>query len=267
MLQMGARLGTHVRGVVTTTPRPLKAIKDLVRDSRTVVTRGTTYDNRQNLAPTFLRTIEAKYGGTRLGRQELEGLILEDNPLALWRREWIEGHRIKELPTEWLRIVVGVDPQAAENGDGAETGIVVVGQSWDKRFVVLDDMSLMGTPAEWAAQVKTAYDKWKADVIVAEANNGGAMVRHTIESARVNLPVKLVFASRGKRTRAEPISTLYEQGRVSHYGSFPSLEDQQCEWTPGERSPDRMDALVWALTELSGGGDIKLGAGLNVNPD
>lgn len=265
-LQFGARLGKHVRGIITTTPRPVKVLKDILADSRTVVTRGSTYANKANLSATFLRRIEARYAGTRLGRQEIEGFILEDNPLALWRRAWIEAARIRELPTEWMRIVVGVDPQAAEDGDGAETGIVVAGQAWDKRFVVLEDLSIWGTPAEWAAQVKAAYDKWQADVIVAEANNGGAMVRHTIESARVNLPVKLVYASRGKRTRAEPISALYEQGRVSHYGAFPALEDQQCEWTPGDRSPDRMDALVWALTELSGGGEITLFAGMDVRP-
>jgi len=187
--------------------------------------------------------------GTRLGRQELEGAVLDDTPGALWQRANIEELRVREAPS-LKRIVVGVDPAASSGEDAAETGIVVVGVGHDKQGYVLDDKSMRGLPAQWASEVVTAYYRNQADRIVAEVNNGGDMVISTIRTVDSRVPLKKLWASRGKVTRAEPVAALYEQGKVHHLGAFPELEDQMCTWVPGEDSPDRMDALVWALTEL-----------------
>ena len=255
----GLRIGPSPRAVVTTTPRPTKLVKDLAAHPAAIVTVGTTYENRANLAAPFYDTIIGKYEGTRLGRQELNAEILDDIPGALWTRGNLDEFRIdKELgaPYRLARIIVGVDPAASSDPEtgSAETGIVVAGHSpMDDREYVIADYTVMDTPEKWAQRAVRAYREFEADMIVAEKNNGGDMVRATIHAVDRNVPVKLVWASRGKRTRAEPISALYEQGRVSHVGSFPQLEDQMCTWVPdtGEPSPDRMDALVWALTELT----------------
>ncbi len=253
-LLLGLRLpwpGRQARAVITTTPKPLKVLRDLLKHKGTVVTRGTTYDNLGNLSPAF-RAIIAKFEGTRLGRQELKGELLDDVPGALWTRKLIDGGR---LPAErfalmqFERILVGVDPAISSNEGSDETGIVVAGSCRSKRYV-LDDVSLRGKPVEWATAAVEAYEKWKADGIVAEANQGGEMVSGTIAAVDAHVPVQLVHASRGKRTRAEPVATAYERGDVIHLGSFEKLEDQMCTWVPGEDSPDRMDALVWAMTEL-----------------
>ena len=249
MLMFGLRLGKDPRCLVTTTPRPVKFIRELLSLSTTVVTRGTTYENRANLAPAFLDAIVRRYEGTRLGRQELNAELLEDNPAALWQRAKIEELRVTRHPA-LVRVVVGIDPQVGDGEDGAETGIVVAGLGTDGHGYVLDDRSLRASPLAWATAAVTAYHAHQADRIVAEANQGGAMVESTIRTAERSAPVKLVHASRGKQTRAEPISALYEQGRCHHVGTFPQLEDSMCEWVPGDASPDRMDALVWALTEL-----------------
>ena len=227
----------------------MKFIRELLSLSTTVVTRGTTYENRANLAPAFLDAIVRRYEGTRLGRQELNAELLEDNPAALWQRAKIEELRVTRHPA-LVRVVVGIDPQVGDGEDGAETGIVVAGLGTDGHGYVLDDRSLRASPLAWATAAVTAYHAHQADRIVAEANQGGAMVESTIRTAERSAPVKLVHASRGKQTRAEPISALYEQGRCHHVGTFPQLEDSMCEWVPGDASPDRMDALVWALTEL-----------------
>jgi phage terminase large subunit-like protein len=259
-LMFGLRLGVHPQVLVTTTPQPKKLIKKLVADPDTIVTRGATIDNQANLAKNTIKQLYDRYGGTRLGRQELEGEILGDIPGALWRREDIDDTRLTEAPENLDRVIVAVDPAASSHEGSDEHGIVVVGIARDSdgyaRGYVLDDASLRGTPEEWGRTVVRMYRKWQADRVVAEKNNGGEMVEHVIKTADRSVPVKLVHASRGKVVRAEPISALYEQGRVHHVGRFDELEDQMCIFSvdnirnDSEGSPDRVDALVWGLTEL-----------------
>ena len=259
-LQFGMRLGIHPRIVVTTTPRPLPLIKKLLNDPSTFVTRGSTFDNKDNLAASTLRNLQDRYGHTRLGRQELEGEVLGDIPGALWKREDIDDNRLKEAPEDLERVIVAVDPAASSNEGSDENGIVVVGLARDKdgyaRGYVLEDASLRGSPEEWAKKAVSLYRKWQADKIVAEKNNGGDMVESVIKAADRSVPVKLVHASRGKVVRAEPISALYEQGRVHHCGRFDLLEDQMCLFSvdnvrnSSTGSPDRVDALVWGLSEI-----------------
>lgn len=259
-LMMGLRLGADPRVVATTTPRPVKLVRELLKDSTTAITRGSTYDNRANLAPAFLKQIILRYEGTRLGRQELLAELLDDNPYALWKRSQIEALRVRQAPA-LVRIVVGVDPQVADvsdlsdDSDVSETGIVAVGMDGrdPEHYYVLEDRSLCDTPHTWGSAVVNLYREIKADRVIGEVNNGGAMVEHTLRTIDASLSFTAVHASRGKYVRAEPVSALYEQGRVHHIGCFPELEDQMCEWMPGEKSPDRMDALVWAVTELDGG--------------
>lgn len=252
MAMLGLRLGTSPRAIVTTTPRPIKLIKRLMKDKRTHDTKGSTLENLDNLAPTFREQVLAQYEGTRLGRQELDGEILDDVPGALWHSGLIEQYRIHQVPENLARIVVAVDPAVTSGDDSDDTGIIVVALDANRngRGYVLSDITIHGTPSEWAKRAVGAYHYWGADGIVAEANNGGELVRLNIQVEARNVPVKLVHASRGKRTRAEPISALYEQGRISHVGLFPELEDEMCSWLPGDDSPDRMDALVWGFTEL-----------------
>lgn len=251
----GLRLGNNPQVIVTTTPRPIPLVKDLLKSDSTVATRGTTYHNRDNLAKAFFADIIKKYEGTRLGRQELNAEILDDNPGALWARSQVDLTRVAEPPV-LIRIVVGVDPSVKEDGSADECGIVVAGLGLDGEFYVLDDKSLHASPLGWAKAVGDTYTWHAADKIVPEKNNGGALVEATLRSYDDTLPIKPVWASRGKRTRAEPVSSLYEQGRVHHVGFFPILEDQMCDWDPGldENSPDRVDALVWAISELMGDG-------------
>lgn len=261
-LQFGLRLGEHPQCLVTTTPRPLPLIKKLIsREGEGVyVTRGATIDNMNNLAKSTVNELYERYGGTRLGRQELEGEILEDIPGALWTREVLDGARVKNPPEDLERVIVAVDPAASSNEGADEHGIVVVGFSRDKdgygRGYVLEDATLKGSPEDWARAAVRMYRKWQADKIVAEKNNGGEMVESVIKAADRSVPVKLVHATRGKVVRAEPISALYEQGRVHHVGSFDKLEDQMCLFSvdnvrnSSTGSPDRVDALVWGLTEI-----------------
>lgn len=260
-LQFGLRLGDHPRQIVTTTPRPLKLIRKLIADEDCFVTRGRTYDNADNLAGPFLRQIEDRYGGTRLGRQELEGEILDDVPGALWNRTTIDEGRIRsdKQPQDLTRVVVSVDPAASSGEDADETGIVGVGISPNSdgynEGYVLADRSLRGTPEEWAKAAVNLYRELQADRIIAEKNNGGEMVEAVIKAVDRSVPVTLVHASRGKVVRAEPVSALYEQGRIHHVGRFDQLEDQMCSFSQdmireNEGSPDRVDALVWGLTHL-----------------
>ena len=262
--RLGLRLGANPQAVVTTTPKPTRLIRELVKDPTVYVTRGRTYDNRDNLATTFLSHIVTKYEGTRLGRQELEAEILTDNPGALWQRTWIDRDRTVQIPDGLRRVVVGVDPAASSNEKSDETGIVVAGvdRQTPAHFWVLDDCSCKLSPDGWGEAAVLAYLTHKADRIIGEVNNGGEMVesvlRHVViggKPAGRNAAYTAVHASRGKAVRAEPISALYEQGRVHHVGSFPILEDQMCDWNPATDtdSPDRMDALVWALTDLAEG--------------
>ncbi len=252
-LMLGLRLGEDPQAVVTTTPRPIPSLKAIIKDPRTIVTRGSTYENAANLAPSFLREILKQYEGTRLGRQELHAELLEDVPGALWHRAEIEGLRVKTHP-DLVRLVVAIDPAATSGEDSDETGIVAAGLGVDGHGYVLLDGSGKYTPGGWGSRAVAHYETLKADRIVGEVNNGGEMVGHTVRMAAqadgkfVNYLA--VHASRGKQTRAEPIAALYEQGRVHHVGMLPELEDQMCTWLPGMKSPDRMDALVWALTDL-----------------
>lgn len=258
-LQFGLRLGEHPQVLVTTTPRPLPLIKKLMNDPDTVVTRGATLDNQANLAKNTIKQLYDRYSGTRLGRQELEGEILEDIPGALWNRTTIDEARVPEAPA-LERIIVAVDPAASSEEGSDESGIVAVGIARDAdgyaRGYVLADRSVRGTPEEWAKTAVRLYRELDADRIVAEKNNGGEMVSSVIRSVDRSVPVKLVHASRGKHVRAEPISALYEQKRVHHVGRFDKLEDQMCMFSidnlrsSNTGSPDRVDALVWGLTEL-----------------
>lgn len=252
MLLLGLRIGTDPQAVVTTTPRPTKIIKELARHPTTRVTVGSSYENRANLAPAFYEAIVRRYEGTRLGRQELLAEILEDNPYALWQRDQIDATRVEGAP-DMVRVVVGLDPAVTADEDSAETGIVVAGIGDDGDFYVLSDRSLRASPNGWARAAVRAYTVHKADRILGEVNNGGDMIEATLRAVDENVSYKEVRATRGKQLRAEPIAALYEQGRVHHVGFFPELEDQLVEWVPGETSPDRLDALVWALTELSEG--------------
>jgi phage terminase large subunit-like protein len=251
----GLRLGAKPQAVYTTTPRPTKFIKTLASLRTTHVTKGTTYENLDNLAPVFRDQVIGRYEGTRIGLQELEAAILDDNERALWKREeMIEALRVTEHP-DLKRIVVGIDPSVndgteTENHELAECGIIVAGLGTDGQGYLLDDRSLMGSPTQWAREAVTAYHTRKADRIVAEVNNGGKLVETVIRGIDRNVSYKDVRAARGKLTRAEPISSLAEQGRIHHVGIFRELEDQLCNWQPGEKSPDRLDAYVWAFTEL-----------------
>jgi phage terminase large subunit-like protein len=252
MLMFGLRLGNDPRVVVTTTPRPIPIIKQLVADKHCTVTRGSTYDNLLNLAPDFVRQIVARYEGTRLGRQELMAEILEDVPGALWTLPGIEALRVPQAP-ELVRVVVAIDPAATNTEDSDETGIVVAGRGRDGQGYVLADLSLKASPDGWGRRAATAYQEFAADRVVYEANQGGDMVKFTLRTVDPRLPLRDVHASRGKRTRAEPIAALYEQGRIHHVGIHRKLEDQMCSWNPDDArmdSPDRVDALVWALTDL-----------------
>jgi predicted phage terminase large subunit-like protein len=258
MLQLGLRLGPDPRQIVTTTPRPVRVIRELLADANTVTVRGSTYENRANLAPAFFSQIITRYEGTRLGRQELYAELLDDVPGALWTRAMLENraepqklYREGVLSHDLQRVVVAIDPAVSASETSDETGIVVAGLGNDKRGYVLADRSVRASPDAWARRAVTAYREFKADRIVAESNNGGEMVALTIRTVDPNVPVTLVHASRGKRARAEPVAALYEQGRISHVEPFPDLEDQLCSYTPESGdSPDRMDALVWALTDL-----------------
>ena len=252
--QFGLRLGKHPQTIVTTTPRPTKLIKELMKRDTVHIVRGSTFDNAKNLAPSALAELRLRYENTRLGRQELYGEILDTVEGALWTREVIENSRVTEAPS-LIRIVVGVDPAVTSSADSDMTGIVVAGLDNTGNYYVLDDKSLRATPDAWARVAVEAYHKYNADRIVAETNNGGDMIILLMQQVDRNVATKKVTATRGKQLRAEPISSLYEQGRVHHVGYLGFLEEQMCEWTPESKdSPDRLDALVWALTELNTGG-------------
>lgn len=247
-LMFGLRLGEDPRAIVTTTPRPTPLVRQIAKDERTHITRGSTFDNAANLAPSALQALRERYEGTRLGRQELYAEILDDVEGALWTRDLVQV--VKTYP-QMQRVVVGVDP----SGGGDQIGIVAAGKGIDGLFYVLEDASCNLSPSGWARRVAETYRKYSADRIVAERNFGGDMVESTIRTADKNLPVRMVTASRGKVVRAEPIAALYEQGKVRHNMGLEQLEDQMMQFTlqgyVGEGSPDRVDALVWALSDLA----------------
>ncbi len=250
-LLLGLRLGLHPQWVATTTPKPLAILKELQEEEGTALTTGSTYDNIENLSQVFKRVILRRYEGTRLGRQELHAELMDEAEGALWQHSDIEDHRSAKQPT-MLRIVVAVDPAVSSGENSDETGIVVAGLGRDQRGHILQDLSGRYTPREWGQKACDAYVEWEADMIIGEANNGGDLVESNVRTIDTHVPFKQVRASRGKQARAEPIASLYEQGRVSHVGTFAELESEMCTWEPnsGMRSPSRLDAAVWALTEL-----------------
>ena len=255
MLQFGLRLGDDPRQVVTTTPRAVPIVRKLMDDSETTVTRMRTHDNAANLAASFLRSVERRYAGSRLGRQELDGELIEARDDALWTRETLDAARLS-APPFLTRTVIAVDPAVTGKRTSDATGIVVAAKAEDGRVVVLRDCTVRGAaPADWAGRIAALYHEHGADCVVAETNQGGDMVAATIHAVDPDVPVRPVRATRGKWTRAEPVAALYERGRVAHLGTHRELEDEMCLFGPdglaGGRSPDRVDALVWAVTALA----------------
>jgi phage terminase large subunit-like protein len=255
MLLLGLRLGDDPRLAIATTPRPVELIKRLLTDPMVAVVRGSTYENRAHLAPSFFAGVAKRYEGTSLGRQELLGEVLDANAGALFKRHLIEAARVTEAPP-LKRVVVAIDPAVTAHVGSDETGIIVAGVAdvdGEEHAFVLDDLSLKASPHGWASEAVAAYQIWQADRIVAEVNNGGDLVEHTLRTVDANAPYRAVRAARGKHARAEPVAALYEQGKVHHVGVFATLEKQMCEDTifhPNKKSPDRVDALVWALSAV-----------------
>jgi phage terminase large subunit-like protein len=255
MLQFGLRLGERPRQVVTTTPRPIALLKKMIADPRTAVTHAGTIANAYNLAPQFLETVLARYHGTRLGRQEIDGEIVEERNDALWTRAGIESCRVDVAPA-LKRIVVAVDPPASAKRGADACGIVAVGRADNGTIYVIADESVAGlTPQGWALKAVALWRRLQADALVAEVNQGGDMVTAVVKAVDPEVPVTPVHATRGKYLRANPVSQLYEQGRVKHAGTFPELEDEMCDFgldgLSSGRSPDRLDALVWAVSALT----------------
>ncbi len=253
-LQPALRLGDTPKVVATGTPAPVPLMREFfnrIDGERAVMTRGRTLDNADNLPDILLDELQRRYGGTRLGRQELEGELLEDVEGALWSYELATRNRREDAPEDLQRIVVAIDPAMTSKDSSNETGIIVAGVDSEQRGYVLEDLTLTASPLDWANQAIDAYNRWNADAIVAETNAGGDMVIQTIRTVDPNVRVLGVHASRGKATRAEPVVALYEQNRVIHCGKFPALEEQMASWVPGVMdSPDRVDAMVWAFTNL-----------------
>lgn len=257
MLQFCLRLGKHPQICITTTPKPTKLIRDILKHPKTVVTTGSTFDNKANLAETYVENVRATYEGSRIGRQELYAEILDEASGALWTRDLLSKAEIEVDPLEFsetlARVVVSVDPAITSNEESDMTGIIVAGMDINGICYVLEDATDRFTPEQWATKAIELYHKYSADRLVAERNQGGDMVRDNFKTVDETIPVKLVHASRGKFARAEPVSTLYERGRVKHVRGLDALEDQLVQWEPlgSIGSPDRLDALVWAITELA----------------
>lgn len=258
MAIMGLRLDSEPQAVITTTPKPSQLIKTLINDPLTKIARGSTFANKDNLAKNFISSLLKKYEGTRLGRQELDAELLTDNPSALWTDEMLfkakpnfdknTGKMI--IPSDFDRIVIALDPTTTGNPESDECGIIVAAKKQDKAFI-LEDASILGPPSEWAKRAVEKYEQFECDVLVYETNQGGLMVEETIKVHRRDIKFKGVHASKSKMARAEPVAALYEKSLVYHCGNFTELEAQLKEYVPGSgKSPDRLDALVWALTEL-----------------
>lgn len=253
-LQFGLRLGKNPKVVITTTPRPTPLIRQLTarNDGSIAITRGSTFDNAANLAPSALLELQARYNGTRLGRQELYGELLEDQEGALWTRGLIDRNKVKEHPP-LSRIVVSIDPAVTNTASSDETGIIVAGCDAGGHGYVLHDGSIKGSPLDWAQKAVSLFDEYKADALLVEVNQGGDMVSAVLKQVRVTLPIREIRAHVGKKLRAEPVAAMYEQGRIHHVGDFPQLEDQMSIWTPADAdSPDRLDAMVQAFSDLLG---------------
>jgi phage terminase large subunit-like protein len=260
MLQFGLRLGERPRQVVTTTPRPIALLKKLIADPSTALTRAGTVANAFNLSPAFIEHVLTRYGGTRIGRQEIDGEIVEERADALWTRAGLEGCRVDAAPKDLnlVRIVVAVDPPASAKKGSDACGIVAAGRAEDGTIYVIEDASVAGlTPQGWAMKAVSLWRRLQADSLIAEANQGGDMVKAVINEADREVPVVLKHATRGKYHRAEPVAQLYEQGRVKHVGVYPALEDEMCDFgidgLSSGKSPDRLDALVWAVGALTFG--------------
>jgi phage terminase large subunit-like protein len=255
-IKFGFRMkSAALQGVVTTTPKPLKVLRELMSNPRTVITRGSSYENRSNLSETYFQEVIAPYEGTRLGRQEINAEILEDTPGALWTSKLIGDLRINRHDVRWelvVRVVVAVDPGVSTNEDSDETGIIVAAVLRSGHVLVLDDLSMKDSPIAWAraAVGVLVHPQWPADRIIGEVNNGGDLVEANIRVASPSAPFSKVWASRGKMVRAEPVATAYERGLVHHVGIFQQLEEEMTTYVPGAKSPNRMDALVYAITEL-----------------
>lgn len=266
-LMFGLRLGDDPRVVATTTPKPTKLMRELLarRDRDVLITHGRTMDNAANLPQAALDNLIARYAGTRLGRQELDAEMLDDTPGALWKRSDIDAYRVNAMPA-MRRIVIAIDPAVSTKEGSDETGIVAAGIGEDGYYYVVSDKSSQYTPNQWATVAINEYKLLMADRIIGEQNNGGDMVENNIRMADPEVSYKSVYATKGKAVRAEPVAALYEQGRVRHVGSMPILEDQMCNFTTDydrakmHYSPDRLDALVWALTELA----IEVSPGQNI---
>lgn len=264
-IMMGLRLGNNPVCGISTTPKPIKLIKELVKDDRCIVVKEGTHANKDNLAPAFISTVLKKYEGTRLGRQELNGEILDDNPNALWIRRWIDEYRItKEQMPDLRRVVIPIDPAVTSNENSDDTGIIPCGEGAAPNipnvknpdlmhYYILDDATMKGTPLAWGARAIDRYRFYRADKIIGETNNGGDLIESNLRNIDRNISYAKVHASRGKYTRAEPIAALYEQGRVHHVGFFPALEDELCEYefTSNEPSPNRLDSMVWGVSYLA----------------
>ena len=254
ILQFALRLGDWPQSVVTTTPRAIPLLKRIMEDHATVISRSRTADNANFLAPSFLAEMQRRYGGTPIGEQELEGEIVEERMSGLWKRFWFAQSRLAARP-DLQRIVVAVDPPVTSSAGSDSCGIIVAGRGVDNRAYVIGDRTIQGRdPATWAKAAVAAYHDYQADSIVVETNQGGDLVVQTFKGIDATVPVKKVHASRGKWLRAEPVAALYSEGRVAHVGEYPELERQMCDFAAdglsNGRSPDRLDALVWAVTEL-----------------
>ena len=267
-LMFGLRLDDP-RCVVTTTPRPIKLVRDLISNKNTTTTRGSTFDNRDNLAETFFQHILDKYDGTSLGRQELYAEILDELPGALWTRHMIDSAR-RETAPPMKRVVVAIDPAVTSKESSDETGIVVAGLGTDDHFYVLEDLSGRMTVDSWARAAVDCYHRHNADRVVAEVNQGGDLVEKMIRQVGSNVSYRAIHASKGKYVRAEPVAARYEQSMVHHVGGFASLEDQLCTYSQAylSKSPDRLDALVYAITELDSKSviDIRIDTEANYAP-
>jgi len=253
------RIGRNPRAVIATTPKPIKLLREWVArtDGSVHVTRGSTFDNAANLSPAALIELRARYEGTRIGAQELYGELLTDIEGALWKQDTINDSRVDRAPFDLQRVVVAVDPAVTSGEDSDETGIIVAAKNNKGEAFILADYTLRASPLEWAKRAVEAYRMHEADAIVVETNNGGDMIPMIIKQVDPSVKVTQVRASRGKRLRAEPVAAMYEQGRVHHVGVFEQLETQMTIWTPDDiKSPDRLDAMVWAITDLLQSGSL-----------
>nr|WP_321458536.1 terminase family protein [uncultured Cohaesibacter sp.] len=255
MLQFGLRLGRKPRQIVTTTPKPTPLLKRLMADPSTALSHAPTRANLANLAPNFLDAIVRRYEGSRLGRQELDGELIEDRADALWKRDQLDRLRVDDPPATLSRIVIAIDPPATSGKSADACGLIVAGIDGDGLCFILRDSSLScASPTAWATKAIALYNRFEADCVIAEVNQGGEMVTTILGNIDSTVPVRPVRATRGKYLRAEPVSALYEQGRVRHVGNMAELEDEMCDFgldgLSSGKSPDRLDAMVWAVTHL-----------------